>query len=111
MMEDDKTNVCCIFNDFIIGPCESLNCLQKGLVRNPRGLIRIMGNANLLREVLLGFYCLPNVANGFWMLDLKILLSPNRGGGAIALVPQHHFDLYTKGNFIGAICILCTVMP
>ena len=91
-MGDDKTNVRCVFNDFTIERCEGLKCLQKGLVRNPRGLIRFMGNVNLLGEVLLGFYCLPNAATSLWFLDLKTLMSPNRGRGAIALDPRHYFD-------------------
>ena len=106
MMEFDKTNVHCVFNDFTVGPCKGLNCLQKGLARNPRGLIRLMGKFDLLGEVLLGFYCSPNATTGFWLLNLKTLMYPNRVGGATTLDPRHYFSLSMIEKFVGAVCIL-----
>ena len=39
--------------------------------------------------VLFGFYCSPKNNYGFWLLSFVILLTVNKYGGTIELVPQH----------------------
>ena len=65
-----------------------------------------MGNVDLLAEVLLGYYCPPNTVTSLWLLNLIILLSPNKGGGATTLGRQHYFSLPRIEQFTGVVSIL-----